>query len=50
LEKALEHEMRVLISSTSLPATFVILKGFQRNIIINLYRSSRKMFVILLRF
>jgi len=35
LEKKIEHKMRVLIYSATLPAKFLILRTIQRDIIIN---------------
>jgi hypothetical protein len=43
----IEHKMRVLISSTPLSETFLILRKIQRDVIVNVYRSSCKVAVIL---
>jgi hypothetical protein len=38
----IEHKMRVLIYSATLPAKFLILQTIQRDIIINVHGSLRK--------
>jgi hypothetical protein len=49
-KKIIEHKMCVVIFSTTLSETFLILRGIQRDIIINVHRSSNKLSVILVRF
>ena len=49
-KKVIKHKMCVLIFSTILSQTFVILRRIQRDIIINIRRSSRKVLVIIVRF
>jgi len=44
----IEHKIRVLIVPTILSETFLILKRTERNLIINVYRSSCKVHVILI--
>ena len=50
LNMILEHKMCVLIFSTNLSETFLVLRGIQRDIIINVQRYSCKVSVILARF
>jgi hypothetical protein len=40
-KKSVEHKMCVLIFSTILSETFLILRGVERDVIINVQRSSR---------
>jgi hypothetical protein len=46
----LQHKMCVLIFSATLSQIFVILRKLERDIIINVHRSSCKVFVICVRF
>jgi hypothetical protein len=46
----MNHKARVFIFSANLCETFIILRKSKRNIIINTYRSSWKVHVILVRF
>jgi hypothetical protein len=48
--KIIEHKMCVFIFSTTLSEIFLILRRIQRDIIIDVRRSSRKVTVILVRF
>jgi hypothetical protein len=50
LSSVIEHKMCVLILSTTLSETFLILRRIQRDIIINVHRSSCKVPVIPVRF
>ena len=49
-KKVFEHTTCVLILSTTLSETFLILRRIQRDIIVNVLRSSCKVPVILVRF
>ena len=49
-KKNIEHEMCVLISSTTLYETFLILRIIERDMIKNVHRSSCKVPVNLVRF
>ena len=48
-KKVIEHKTYVLILSTALSETFLILRRIQRDIIINIHRSSGKVTVISVR-
>ena len=48
-QEVTKHKQRVLIFSTILPETFLILIGTQRDVIINVHRSSRKVPAITVR-
>jgi len=47
---SVEHKMFALILSTNLPETFLIIRSTERDIVINVHRSSCKAPVILVRF
>jgi len=49
-KKVIEHKMGVLILSTDLFKTFLILRRTERDIIINVLRSSHIVPIILVRF
>jgi len=49
-KKITEHKMCVLMSSTNLSQTFVILRRTERDMMRNVYRSSCKVFVIVVSF
>jgi hypothetical protein len=49
-KKVTKHKMCVLIFSTTLPETFLIVRRIQRDILVNILRSSCKLPVILVRF
>jgi hypothetical protein len=49
-KKIIKHEIRVLIFCTTLSETFLILREIQRDVFINVHRSSRKVPVIRGRF
>jgi hypothetical protein len=49
-KKVIEHKICVLIFSTNLSKTFLILRRIQRDIVINVHRSSCKVHVIVVRF
>jgi hypothetical protein len=49
-EKVIEYKMCVLISSINLSEEFLILRIIQRNIDINIHRSSCRVLFILVRF
>jgi hypothetical protein len=49
-KKGIEHKMCVLNFSTNLSKTFLILKRTQRDIVINVKTSSRKVPTVLVRF
>ena len=44
--KAVEHKMRVLISLTLLSETLLILRRTERDIIVNVYKSSSKILIL----